>query len=173
LTRDRLFRNLIDERDKKVYIETSVVSHYTGEISRDIVIAGHQVSTRNFWNKLISNDLIPVISVLVLKEVSQGDIEQAKKRKDAIQGFVVLSISKEAEELSVLLIKNHGIPSEFPEDALHIAIASVEKVEFIATWNFKHMNNPFTKNKIREIIEKAGYTCPILASPEELLGEEL
>ena len=94
MTRDRLFRNLIDERDKKVYIETSVVSYYTGEISRDIVIAGHQVSTRNFWNKLISNDLIPVISVLVLKEVSQGDIEQAKKRKDAIQGFVVLSISK-------------------------------------------------------------------------------
>jgi len=85
----------------------------------------------------------------------------------------VLDISKEAEKLSELLIKKHGIPSEFPEDALHIAIASVEKVDFLATWNFKHINNPFTKNKIKDIIEKAGYICPILASPEELLGEEL
>lgn len=85
----------------------------------------------------------------------------------------MLDISKEAEELSNLLIKNSGIPSESPEDALHIAIASVGKIDFIATWNFKHMNNPFTKNKIKEIIENAGYTCPVLASPEELSGEEL
>ena len=158
---------------QKVYIETSVLSYYTSKTSRDIVIAGHQVSTITFWNKLITNELIPVISALVIKEASQGDIEISKKRRNAIQGFLVLDISKEAEELSNLLIKNRGIPSESPEDALHIAIASVEKIDFIATWNFKHINNPFTKNKIKEIIEKAGYICPVLASPEELSGEEL
>ncbi|MCP4268363.1 MAG: type II toxin-antitoxin system VapC family toxin [Candidatus Brocadiaceae bacterium] len=156
----------------KVYIETSVISYYTSKISRDIVIAGHQVSTKDFWNKLNSNELIPVISALVIKEASQGDIEVARKRRDAIQGFLVLDISKEAEELANLLIEKHGIPSESPEDALHIAIASVEKIDFITTWNFKHINNPFTKNKIKEIIENAGYICPVLASPDELLGEE-
>lgn len=156
---------------QKVYIETSVVSYYTSKTNRDIVIAGHQVSTKDFWNKLITNELVPVISALVIKEASQGDIEKAKKRRDAIQGFLVLDVSQEAEELSDLLIKKHGIPTEFPEDALHIAIASVEKVDFIATWNFKHINNPFTKNKIKEIIEEAGYICPVLASPEEFLGE--
>ncbi len=158
---------------QKVYIETSVVSYYTSKTSRDVVIAGHQVSTINFWNKLIANELIPVISALVIKEASQGDIEIAKKRRNAIQGFLVLDISKEAEELSNLLIEKRGIPSESPEDALHVAIASVEKIDFIVTWNFKHINNPFTKNKIKEIIENAGYICPVLASPEELLGEEL
>ena len=158
---------------QKVYIETSVVSYYTGATSHDIVIAGHQVATKDFWNKLIKNELIPVISALVIKEASQGDIEKAKNRTEAIQGFLVLDISKEAEELSSLLIKKHGIPTDCPEDALHIAIASVEKVDFIATWNFKHINNPFTKNKIKEIVEEAGYICPVFASPEELLGEEL
>lgn len=158
---------------QKVYIETSIISYYTSKTSRDVVIAGHQVSTIYFWNKLITNELIPVISALVIKEASQGDIEIAKKRRNVIQGFLVLDISKEAEELSNLLIKNRGIPSESPEDALHIAIASIEKIDFIATWNFKHMNNPFTKNKIKEIIENAGYICPVLASPEELSGEEL
>lgn len=158
---------------QKVYIETSVVSYYASKTSRDIVIAGHQVSTINFWNKLIANELIPVISALVIKEASQGEIEIAENRRNAIQGFLVLDISKEAEELSSLLIEKRGIPSESPEDALHIAIASVEKIDFIVTWNFKHINNPFTKNKIKEIIENAGYICPVLASPEELLGEEL
>lgn len=157
---------------QKVYIETSVVSYYTSKTSRDIVIAGHQVSTKDFWNKLITNELIPVISALVIKEASQGDLEIAKKRRDAIQSFIVLDISKEAEELSNLLIAKHGIPNECPEDALHIAIASVANIDFIATWNFKHLNNPFTKNKIKDIIENAGYICPVLASPEELLGEE-
>ena len=53
----------------------------------------------------------------------------------------------------------------------HIAIAAVEKIEFIVTWNFKHINNPFMKDKIKKIVEDAGYSCPILASPDELLGE--
>jgi hypothetical protein len=61
---------------------------------------------------------------------------------------------------------------ERTEDALHIAIAAVEKIDFIATWNFKHINNPFTKNKIKQIIEDARFSCPILASPEELLGKD-
>ena len=158
---------------QRVYIETSVVSYYTGSTSHDIIIAGHQVSTKDFWNILITGKLIPVISALVIKESSQGDVEKIRKRRNAINGFLVVDITKEAEELAQLLIKNKGIPGKFPEDALHIAIASVEKVDFIATWNFKHINNPFTKNKIIKIIEDAGYSCPVLASPEELLGEEL
>jgi hypothetical protein len=56
------------EDRKKVYVETSVVSYYTGKTSRDIVIAGHQVSTKDFWDKLVSKELIPVISALVIKE---------------------------------------------------------------------------------------------------------
>lgn len=156
---------------QKVYIETSVVSYYTSNTARDIVVAGHQVSTKDFWNKLITNKLIPVISALVIKEASQSNKDIAKRRREAIKGFHVLDISREAEDLSILLIEKHGIPSESPEDALHIAIASIEKIDFIATWNFKNINNPFTKNKIKEIIENAGYSCPVLASPEELLGE--
>jgi predicted nucleic acid-binding protein len=154
-----------------VYIETSVVSYFSGKTSRDIVIAGHQASTKDFWEEL-NNKFIPVISALVIKEASQGEAEKAEARTKAIEGFSVIDISKEAEELAALLVTEKGIPGEFPEDALHIALASVEKIDFIATWNFKHINNPFTKNKIKEIIEEAGYICPVLASPEELLGEE-
>ena len=156
---------------QKVYIETSVVSYFTGEISRDIIVAGHQASTIDFWMKL-NIEIEPVISALVIKEASQGDEAKANARAEAIQGFTVIDISEDAEYLADLLVEKYGIPKEFPEDALHIAIAAVAKIDFIATWNFKHINNPFTKNKIKKIIEDAGYICPVLASPEELLGEE-
>jgi len=109
---------------------------------------------------------------LVIKEASQGDKEKAESRIKAIEGFTVIDISIQAEDLADLLLEKNGIPKEFPEDALHIAIATGEKIDFIATWNFKHINNPFTKNKIKQIIEDAGFSCPVLASPEELLGED-
>ena len=109
---------------------------------------------------------------MVIKEASQGDKEKAESRIEALEGFAVIDISIQAEDLADLLIEKNGIPKEFPEDALHIAIAAVEKIDFIATWNFKHINNPFTKTKIKQIIEDAGYCCPVLASPEELLGED-
>jgi hypothetical protein len=156
---------------QKVYIETSVVSYFVGEISKNIIIAGHQASTKDFWGKL-NIEIEPIISALVIKEASQGDKEKAESRIKAIEGFTVIDISIQAEDLADLLLEKNGIPKEFPEDALHIAIATVEKIDFIATWNFKHINNPFTKNKIKQIIEDAGFSCPVLASPEELLGED-
>jgi hypothetical protein len=156
---------------QKVYIETSVVSYFVGEISKNIIIAGHQASTKDFWGKL-NIEIEPIISALVIKEASQGDKEKAESRIKAIEGFTVIDISIQAEDLADLLLEKNGIPKEFPEDALHIAIATVEKIDFIATWNFKHINNPFTKNKIKQIIEDVGFSCPVLASPEELLGED-
>lgn len=156
---------------QSVYIETSVVSYYTGKASRDIVIAGHQASTKDFWDRL-NTDFTPVISALVIREASQGDLDKAAERTRAIQGFSVIDISDEAEDLAGLVIAEKGIPEEFPEDALHISIAAVGGIDFIATWNFKHINNPFTKDRVKAIIENAGYVCPVLASPEELLGEE-
>jgi hypothetical protein len=51
-------------------------------------------------------------------------------------------------------------------------VGEISKNIIIATWNFKHINNPFTKNKIKQIIEDVGFSCPVLASPEELLGED-
>ncbi|MBC8372480.1 MAG: hypothetical protein ISS69_16090 [Phycisphaerae bacterium] len=102
---------------QSVYIETSVVSYYAGKASRDIVIAGHQASTKDFWDKL-NKEFTPVISALVIKEASRGDVDKAAERAEAMQGFSVLDISEEAEDLADLLTVKNGIPAEFPEDAL-------------------------------------------------------
>lgn len=55
---------------------------------------------------------------------------------------------------------------------MHIAVASVSDIDFIVTWNFKHINNPFMKQQIRNVVNSMGYTMPEICSPEELLEAE-
>jgi hypothetical protein len=156
---------------RKVYIESSVVSYYTGRPSRDVVIAGRQQSTRDFW-PLLSRDLLPHISALVVEEAGKGDPEMARKRLDAVGSFSVLAATPDAERLAGELLASHGIPEEYPEDALHVAIAAIAGMEFIVTWNFSHINNPFTKMMIRQTVENAGYECPEIVPPDAFLGDE-
>ena len=153
-----------------VYIETSVVSYFTSRPSRDLIIAARQEITREKWSKVLTV-FEPYISALVIQEAEQGDAEAAQKRIAAISKLPVLSISDEAEHLALILIKNGPIPDEYPEDALHIAIATVNGIDYLLTWNFSHINNAQMKAKITSIVEARGYQCPIICSPEELLGE--
>jgi len=153
---------------KRVYIETTVVSYFTSRPSRDLVIAGHQEATRRVWPKL-SNDYEGHISALVYEEARRGDPIKAKERIEAINQFPMLEIDEEARKLAEKIISGRGIPKEYPEDALHIAVAAVNAMEVLITWNFSHLNNPFTRMAIRRILEKSGYRCPEICSPEELL----
>ncbi len=153
-----------------VYIETSVVSYFVGKPNKDPIIAGHQSATHRFWS-LLSRDLSPFVSALVLKESGRGNAVLAQKRLAVLESFAVLPTTPEAEALAQSILDLRGVPKEFPEDALHIAIATVSNMEFIATWNFSHMNNPFTKLTIRRAIEREGFRCPEIVSPDAFLGD--
>jgi hypothetical protein len=156
----------------KAYLETTVVSYYTADPSRDLVVAGRQESTREFWKKLFL-DIDPYVSALVVQEARQGDVEYAKKRLEAIQAMPILELTPESQTLAQRLLDDHGIPQEEPEDALHVAIATMNGMDALVTWNFSHLNNPFTRARIRRIIEQAGYQAPEICSPEEFTGEAL
>jgi hypothetical protein len=81
----------------------------------------------------------------------------------------MLDIDEEVRALAGNIITGSGIPSNYPEDALHIAVAAVNNIDVIITWNFAHLNNPFTRKAIRQIVEGEGYLCPEICSPDELL----
>ena len=103
------------------------------------------------------------------EEAGKGDPNQAKMRLAAIEPFPMLDIDDEAGFLAGKIIAGRGIPVDYPEDALHIAVAAVNGIEVVITWNFAHLNNPFTRRAIRRIVEGEGYVCPEICSPEELL----
>ncbi len=150
-----------------VYLESSVISYLTAKPSRDVVIAGRQAITSDWWENHRQHFELRV-SALVEEEISQGNAMAAQRRLDLIQDIPNLVISDAATELAELLIKQGAVPKGSEEDALHIAIAAAQGVDYLLTWNFKHINNAATRNRIVKIVETYGFTCPLLCSPEEL-----
>jgi predicted nucleic acid-binding protein len=140
------------------------------ERSENIRIAGHQLSTIDMWKQL--DEFEVYISDIVIEEASRGSVEQSNARLFVLKDFQILERNNKILELTKALLLKKAIPQKYPEDAAHIAIASFYNIDYIVTWNFKHINNPFMKRKIRKIVEESGYVCPVLCSPEELIGEE-
>ena len=155
---------------QKIYIETSVISYAVATLSESIRIAGHQLATLEFWNKL--SDYQSFVSDTVVEEASCGDTIRASRRLEIIGTFEVLEINQHVQMVAKKLISEQAIPTKCPEDALHIACAAVNGIDFILTWNFKHINNPFMIKKISEVITKSGYVMPVICSPEEFLEAE-
>lgn len=154
-----------------VYIESSVISYLSSRPSRDIIIAGRQVITQDWWHSQ-RNRFELRISVLVEQEIGQGDPDAAGRRKVFVADIPSLAISNEAVNIAEQLLEKGAIPRGSEEDALHIGIAAAQGADYLLTWNFKHINNAETKSAIAAVVESFGYACPQLCSPEELGGTE-
>ena len=156
---------------QSVYIESSVISYLVARPSRDVVVAAHQAITEAWWQSQRAEfDLF--VSSLVIQEISRGDAAASEKRLQAVDNIPLLATSPEAQRLAEDLLAKGAVPANSEEDALHIAIAAAGGIEFLLTWNFKHINNAQTKAVITTVVESHGFACPILCSPEEL-GAEL
>lgn len=151
----------------KVYVETSVVSYLTAWPSGDLIIAARQKITRDWWRDAPSNyDL--VASERVVSEASVGDVDAIQDRLAALQSLPLLTVDKSAESLAKKLMKKGAVPTSEPEDALHIALAAVNGIEYLVTWNFKHIANPTMRLIINNVCTGANYDPPTICTPEEL-----
>ena len=109
-------------------------------------------------------------SALVLREASGGDAAAASARLQWLQGIPLVVIAPEAEELSEHLIQKAALPEKAAADALHIAIAAYHRLDFLLTWNCKHIANAVQRPLIEHVCREFGFEPPILCTPEELTG---
>lgn len=152
-----------------IYLETSVISYLTADISSDLIIAGHQKVTHEWWeNRRLKFNLY--ISQLVIQEASYGDKVAAKRRFEVLNNIPLLELKDEAVSLARMFIKKGPIPSKSVEDALHISIATVHGMDYLLSWNCKHIANAEIRRGIVKITDQRGYECPIICTPEELMG---
>ena len=152
---------------KKVYVETTVVSDATALPTNDLVLMGRQITTINWWNTA-TDSFVLFCSDVVKREALRGDQEAAKRRLNALEGMPELRASPEALMLAEQLIVKKAVPKEYPDDALHIAIATVEKMDFLVSWNFKHITNAQMIPLVKRICEDNGYKCPEICTPYQL-----
>lgn len=151
----------------KVYIESSVISYLTARSSNDLVKAARQTITETWWTENLQHFAV-YVSELVEQEIAQGHPEAAARRLAVTSTIKNPTLSEEAQVIAEQLVTAQAVPADSKEDALHIGIAAANGIDFLLTWNFKHINNASTKAAIRRIIEGLGYQCPELCSPEEL-----
>jgi predicted nucleic acid-binding protein len=152
----------------KVYIETTVISYLTVRPNRDVVIAGHQKITRDWW-QTCRERFDAVASQLVVREASAGDSRAAQERLAKLATLTLLEVTEEAVLLAQELVSTGAVPEKAAEDALHLAIAVTNGVEYLLTWNCKHLANATMRTKIEDVCRSAGYEPVIICTPEELL----
>jgi len=153
-----------------VYIETSVISYLTALPSRDLIVASHQQRTNEWWQRKREKFSL-FASQLVTLEAGRGDAEAAAKRLNALKDIAFLETSFEAEKIAHELLSQKILPKKAADDALHIGIATVNGMNYILTWNFKHIAKAETREGVEAICRRNGYQPPIICTPEELLGE--
>lgn len=152
-----------------VYVETSIISYLTARPSANLIAAARQSETADWWDSR-RGEFDLCISRLVVAEAGRGDRNAAARRLAALEGLEVLPLTDEAIDLAKALIREGGLPEKALDDALHIAIAAVQGIDYLLTWNCRHIDNAETKPKIRRTCEAHGFTCPEIATPTELRG---
>ena len=151
-----------------VYIETSVVSYLTARPSRDVVVAAYQQVTREWWDRVADRfDL--VASELVVAEASAGDTDATRTRLKVLEAITLLDATEDAAELAGKLTALGAVPQRAAEDAVHIAIAVTNGIDYLVTWNFRHLANAAMRSRIERICRQEGYDPVVICTPNELM----
>jgi hypothetical protein len=152
----------------RLYIETTIPSYLTARPNPLIRIAANQQTTREWWDTK-RNEFELFISDFVFDEAAAGDEVFAQKRLAVIAGIPLLEVTEEVDELAARLLEKGLIPLNAELDAFHVAVAAVHAMDFLLTWNCKHINNVSIIRRIERICAQSGFACPVICSPDELL----
>ena len=156
--------------DKRVYIETSVISYLVARPSRNLLTAAWQQVTREWWDNRRSRFEL-YASELVSVEASHGDSDAAQRRSEILIGIPDLAVTDSAVALAKKLVGAGALPREAMDDAMHLSVAAVHGIDYLLTWNCRHLDNAEMKPLMRNVCAVAGYRCPEICTPQELMGE--
>jgi len=151
------------------YLDSNVISYLTARPSRDVVSLAHQQITREWWDRQRHKFELH-ISELVIFEISRGHAGAARSRLDFVRDLPVLKITPEARALADRIFRATALPDRAASDALHVALATVNGMDFLLTWNCTHIANGVVLKVVNAICRDNGYEPPIVCTPEELLA---
>ena len=155
-------------KKERVYVETSVVSYQAAWLSRDPMLAGDQIATKLWWREYRPQYEV-FVSELVDDEIEKGDIDAVRRRQESVAMLARVHITDEADALASRLLRVHALPVSASDDAMHVALATVHKMDILLTWNCKHIANRRMTPKILATIVEANYEPPLITTPADLL----
>lgn len=154
-----------------IYLETSIISYLAAHPSRDLVTAARQQVTHEWWRRR-RNDFDLYVSELVHSEAAAGDDDAASRRLALLGKISVIDITPLSEELSEHIVSSVRLPARARADALHIALAAAQGLDYLMTWNVTHLANAIIRPRVERACREMGYEPPVLCTPDELLTGE-
>lgn len=152
----------------KIYLETTIVGYLTSRLSRDLVTAGNQQLTQEWWLDHREHfDLY--VSQFVMEECGAGDPRASQERIDVLAGIQQLAVTDEVAALAAELVEGVPLPAKAEVDALHIAAATVGGMDYLLTWNCTHIANAALRQRIEAVCRCRGYEPPTICTPQELM----
>ena len=154
----------------RVYIEPTVVSYLAARPSDNPILASRQKASRQLWRDYADRFEF-VISQVVLAEIQRGDATAAQQRLEIISALTILENSPEIDMLVQKLLDSAAVPRNSRPDAQHIAVATVHGVEYLVSWNHKHIVNENKREHINRVCREAGFQPITLCTPIELMED--
>jgi hypothetical protein len=154
----------------RAYVETSIPSFYfEARVAADMV--ARREWTRSWW-ALASDAVELVTSLAVIDELERGDFPARQDCLRLVSGLPVLAIEPPVLEIVEAYIRHRVMPADPAGDALHLAVASYHRCDFLITWNCKHLANANKFGHIRRVNGLLGLLSPALVTPLEMLGDD-
>jgi len=153
-----------------VYIETTVVSYLVADPSRDVVTAGLQQATRDWWQQR-RGEFHCITSAETLGESGRGDAEQARRRMAVLAGLTLVPAGLDAEKLTERFLASGALPAWARSDAIPLAVAVAVEADFLLTWNCRHLANAQILRRLEEEVLDAGRRMPRVCTHLELMGD--
>ena len=153
----------------KVYLETTIPSYLASRPSRDLQVAAHQQITYDRWTDHRHRFRL-FVSERVVREAGSGNSEAVARRLAQIGDIPELEFTTGALDLATRFLSEGAMPQKSPEDAIHVAIATLKGMDYLPTWNCRHIVNAEIMKSLARIAEEGGYSLPVLCSPEQLRG---
>jgi predicted nucleic acid-binding protein len=123
------------------------------------------------WWEQNSNRYELFISELVYAEASQGHQDAAARRLEILDALQELEVIDAVRDLAVALMREGPLPLTAEMDAYHIAVAAVHGMDYLLTWNCKHIANAALRPKLEIVCRFHGYEPPVICTPQELMED--
>lgn len=151
-----------------VYLETTIISYLAAKPSRDVVTAGHQQSTHDWWENE-RHKFECHISDYVEQEISSGSAYYSQKRLEIVAGINILEATDEIVELAERYAVLLDLPHKAKLDSQHLAAAVTYKMDYLLTWNMKHLAGVRVRKLIDEFNHLHSLYPTVICIPDELM----
>jgi len=154
-----------------VYVETSIVSYLRQKPSSQVVTAARQLLTHEWWNDERARYQL-VVSQFVIDEASAGDATLAAQRLELLEGIPLLPLDSAIADIADEIMSRAILPESARTDALHIAMVGHHRIQYLLTWNCRHIANARILPRIHAVFNDLSIPIPVICTPEEMVGND-